>query len=135
MVLMGVGQHDADEIFSLLDQVADVRIDEIDAGQVLFAGDRHAEVDRQPGSAALGAEPVDAEVHADLAHPAERREDELVVRSDHAGTGNTSPAAIVVVVPSDSFSTRWPAALRSVNRPVTSSVPTATRMWRPISAA
>ena len=32
MILVGMGEHDADEIAALLDQEADVRQDEIDAG-------------------------------------------------------------------------------------------------------
>src|SRR5262245_41926802 len=137
---MGVGEHDAKQVPSLLDQVADVRIDQINAGQVLLPGDRHAEIDRQPRPPALGTEPVDAEIHSYLPHAAERGEDELILGRGHAGTGNTSPAAIVRVVPSGSASTRWPAASTSANRPAISSVPAATRIspatvtWRSQSA-
>ncbi len=77
MVLMRVGEHEPEEIAPLLQQIADVRQDQIDAGQVV-AGKRYAEVDRDPLPAPLVADPVDREIHADLADPAERREDEFV---------------------------------------------------------
>ena len=50
MILMRVGEHDAGEVFALLDQVTDVRKDQIDAGQMLFGGEGHADIDRQPAS-------------------------------------------------------------------------------------
>src|SRR3990172_8039907 len=34
---------------------------------MLLGGERHAEIDRQPAALVLGAEPVDRQVHADLA--------------------------------------------------------------------
>ena len=48
MILMRMGEHDAGEVFALLHQIADVGQDQIDAGQMLFRGKRHAEIDRQP---------------------------------------------------------------------------------------
>ena len=58
MVFMRVREHDAEEVAALLDQKADVRQDQIDAGQVL-AGEGDAEIDRDPLPAALGAEAVE----------------------------------------------------------------------------
>src|SRR6266487_907697 len=58
MILVGVGEHDAGEIAALLDQEPYVGQDEIDARQIL-ASERHAEVDRDPGSAAFRAQAVD----------------------------------------------------------------------------
>ena len=52
MILMGVGEHEADEVLALLDQKADVRQDQVDAGQMLVARERHAEIDREPGAGA-----------------------------------------------------------------------------------
>ena len=80
MILVRVGEHDADEILALLDQIADVGQDQIDAGQMLLAGERHAEIDREPLAAALVAEAVERQVHADLADAAERREHQFLLR-------------------------------------------------------
>ena len=55
MILVRMGEHDAEKVAALLHQIADVRQDEIDAGQVV-AGERHAEIDRDPLPAALVAE-------------------------------------------------------------------------------
>ena len=77
MILVRVGQHDAGDVAPLLHEIADVGKDEIDAGQVLFAGERHADVDDEPGAAPLVAQPIDREIHADLADTAERREHEF----------------------------------------------------------
>ena len=89
MVLVRVGEHDAGDVAALLDEIADVGQDQIDAGQVLLLRKRHADVDHQPGAAALVAEPVDRQIHADLADAAERREHELALRSGHRSP--TSP--------------------------------------------
>ena len=53
MVLVGVGEHDAGDVAALLDQIADVGKHQVDAGQVLLLGERHADVDDEPGAAAL----------------------------------------------------------------------------------
>ena len=74
MILMRVGNHQAGEVFALRHQIANVGQDQIDARQVLFRGKRHAQIDGEPLAAALGAQPVDRQVHADLADAAERRE-------------------------------------------------------------
>ena len=83
MVLVRVREHDAENVFALLDQIADVRQDQIDARQVV-AGEGHAEIDDDPLPAAFVAEAVEREIHADLADPAERRKDEFVARARHA---------------------------------------------------
>ena len=41
------------------------------------------DIDHQPGAPALVAEPVDRQIHADLADAAERREHELALRRGH----------------------------------------------------
>src|SRR5262249_58085270 len=82
MILMRVREHDADEVAALLDQEPDVGKDEIDPGQQVLASERHAEVDGEPGPAALGARAVDREIHPDLADAAGRREPKLA-RSGH----------------------------------------------------
>jgi hypothetical protein len=82
MIFMRVRKHDAEEIAALLHQIADIRKNEIDAGQILATkGD--AEVDGDPLPASLIADAVEAEIHTDLAHSTERREDEFVARFRH----------------------------------------------------
>ncbi len=89
MILVAVGEDQADDVFALLDQIADVRQDEIDAGQMLLGRERHAAIDDEPLPAPPVAEAVDREIHPDLADAAERREDKFVLRhrlSPPAGT-------------------------------------------------
>ena len=85
MVLVGVGDDEADEILLRLLDEGEVGHDQIDARQIL-AGEGEAEVDHQPFAAARRAEAVERAIHADLAEAAERRENEfVVVAHDHAG--------------------------------------------------
>ena len=83
MVLVRMGEHDAEDILAFLDQVADVGQDQVDARQVLFARERHADIDHDPLPARRGAEPVDRQIHADLADAAERRKDQFVAPARH----------------------------------------------------
>ena len=101
MILVRVGEHDAGEILALLDEIANVGQDQIDAGQMLLGGERHAEIDRKPGSAALVAEPIDRQVHADLADAAERRKHQLLVASAMSASPKpkTSPAVMRLPLP------------------------------------
>ncbi len=48
MVFMAVREHEADDVAPLLDQIADVGQDQIDAGQVLFRRKGDAAIDDQP---------------------------------------------------------------------------------------
>ena len=74
MVLMRVGQHEADQLVAALLDEGRVGHDDVDAGRRLVAeGD--AEIDHQPAAGMA----VKVQVHADLARPAERQEQELVV--------------------------------------------------------
>src|SRR3984885_16271672 len=103
MVLVAVGEDEPDDVLSLLDEKADIRQDQIDAGQLLLGREGDAAIDDQPLPAALVAKTVDREVHPDLADAAERREDQFVLRHQFrslAATGKTSPAVIVSNVPS-----------------------------------
>ncbi len=89
--------------FSCLEK-ADVGHDEIDAGRGVVA-ERHAHIDAQPGAALFGADPVEREIHADLADAAERNEQAARVRpapcvSRPTARGKTSPARIVSRTPS-----------------------------------
>src|ERR1700751_440109 len=82
MILVRVGEHEAENIASLLHQIADVRHDEIDAGQRVVS-ESNPEIDRDPLPAVLVTEAVDREIHADLANPAKRREHEFVGGAHH----------------------------------------------------
>ncbi len=85
VILVGVGDDDAEEVDAFLLEVADIGEDQIDAGQIGM-GEGDAEIDRQPDAVMAGAEAVEAEVHADLADPAERQEDQFVLGgARHAG--------------------------------------------------
>src|ERR1700692_1972518 len=103
MVLMAVRDHQPGDVLALLDEKADVRQDQVGAGQLLLGRERHAAIDDQPLPAALVAKAVDREIHPDLADAAERCEDQFVLRHQFrslAATGKTSPAVIVCNVPS-----------------------------------
>ena len=63
-------------------EITDVGQDEIDAGQRIVA-EGNTEIDRDPLPVPFIAEPVDREIHPDLADPAERREYEFVGRTQH----------------------------------------------------
>ena len=78
MILMGVGQHQADQVLALLFEEADVGHDQVDAGQMLLVAKGHAEIDRQPRSLMAVAETIDRQVHADLADTAERRKGQFI---------------------------------------------------------
>ena len=78
MVLMGVRQHEPDQVLALLFEEADVGHDQVDARQMLLVAERHAEIDREPGALVAVAEAVDRQVHADLANAAERRKGQFV---------------------------------------------------------
>ena len=84
MVFVRVREHDAGEVLALLDQIADVGQDQIDARQMLFAGERHAEIDGEPLRVRPSPEAVDRQIHADLADAAERREHQFLFRLRHA---------------------------------------------------
>jgi hypothetical protein len=82
MVLMGVGDDDAEQVGPVLDDVAEVGQDDVDARR-LRPGEGEPAVDQDPFALLLRPEAVERGVHADLAEAAERDEDELV-----AGTGH-----------------------------------------------
>ena len=82
MFLVRVREHDAEKVAALLHQIADIRHDEIDAGERVV-GEGDAEIDRDPLPALFVAKAVDREIHADLADPAERGEHELIGGASH----------------------------------------------------
>src|SRR6185437_13491818 len=137
MILVRMREHQAGDIFALLHQIADVGQDQVDARQLLFAGKRHAEVDREPGARAPVAEPVDRQVHADLADAAERREHEFLGGPGHAQAPpklNTSPA-VTAVTPSGCRTSKRPASSRLSKRPRSSRSGRRTLMSSPSPAA
>jgi hypothetical protein len=66
MILVSMGKHDAENIAALFDQITDVRKDQVNAGQ-FGPCKRNADIDDHPRTAALAAQPVQGEVHTDLA--------------------------------------------------------------------
>ena len=78
VVLVRMGDDDADQILLRLLDETEVRHDEIDARQVL-TGEGDAEIDHQPLARVFGAVAVQGAIHADLAQAAERDEHELAV--------------------------------------------------------
>src|SRR5690242_13131561 len=98
MILVRMREHDAGEAAALLDEIADIRKDQLDAGKVLFGGKGHAEIHREPAVAALIADAVDRHIHADLANAAKRRKHQLLLRGHQlCPKANTSPAAMTCV--------------------------------------
>src|SRR5712691_1173306 len=128
VILVAVGEHDALEVLPLGLEKADVGHDQVDAGN-FRVGEGHAHVDAEPFAPAAGAEPIEREVHADLADAAERHEQKLVVAWRHGqpalAIGNTSPAEIASrapsalrnnSAPSSSIASKVPASVRSGSR-------------------
>src|SRR5215475_13846688 len=146
MILVRMSQHQAEEIAPFFHEIANVRHDEIDAGQRLV-GKSNAKIDRDPLPALLVAEAINREIHADLAGAAQRREHEFiggahVASSSHValtetdgGSRNTSPAAMVMVPPSGRPSTRPPDSSRASKRPASSRSARRTRTLSPTPAA
>ena len=79
VVFVGVGQHEANEVAAFLDQKADVRQNQIDAGQMLLGGERNAAIDNEPLPPSPVTNAVDREIHPDLADAAKRREHKLAL--------------------------------------------------------
>ena len=79
MIFMRVGEQEPGDIVPLFLDEPNVGKDHIDAGLGLAAeGDAH--IDDEPFAGALAAVAVEVEIHADLAHAAERQEDEIGFR-------------------------------------------------------
>src|ERR1039458_758201 len=137
MVFVRMGEHQADEIFPNLHQIADVWKNQIDAWQMFFRGKRHAEIDRKPASPALVAQPLDRQVHADLADTAERREHQFLLRMRHNQrdpSSNTSPA-VTVASPLGCSTCNRPDSSSPWKRPRSSRSGKRTRMSSPSPAA
>ena len=79
MVLVAVGEDDPGELVLLLLDELQLGQDQVDA-RVIGVGEGQPEVDHQP----LAAAAVEVDVHADLARPAERAEQELFARGHAA---------------------------------------------------
>ena len=78
VVFVRVSDDDSNQILLRLLDKAEIRHDEIDAGQVV-AGERHAKIDHQPLAGVCGPVAVKGAIHADLAQAAERGEHELAL--------------------------------------------------------
>ena len=80
MILVGMGQHDAQQAVSVFLHEGRIRQDHLDARRGLITeGD--AQIHHDPLAVVRGPEAVEVEVHADLVGPAERQEYEFVVLS------------------------------------------------------
>jgi hypothetical protein len=78
VVLVGVGQDDAEDVVGIVLDEGRVRQDHLDTRRRLVAeGD--AQVDDDPLAIVLRPVAVEIEVHADLVGPAQGQEDQLVV--------------------------------------------------------
>ncbi len=102
MVLMAVGQDDAEQIVAPLLDEGEIGQDQLDA-RIFGIGEGQAEIDHHPFALAA----VEIDVHADLARAAEREEEEFV-----AGFHSSLPS--VIASAAKQFQVRWIAAsLRS----------------------
>ena len=117
MILVRMREHDAGEVLALRDQIADVRQDQVDARQMLFRGKRHAEIDDQPLPPALVADPVDRQIHADLADAAERRKHQFLLRHLRHQLQRSADGQSENVAGGDRCAAR-PAARDAASRPV-----------------
>ncbi len=79
VVLVGVGQDDAEDVLGVLLDEGRVGQDDLDARRGLVA-EGHAQVDHDPLAGVGRAVAVEVEVHADLVRAAQRQEDEFVAR-------------------------------------------------------
>ena len=75
MILVPVGDDDADQVLQPVLDEREVGEHKVDAGQCRI-GEGHAEIDHQPFAVA----PVQVDIHPDLAGAAERQEDQFVSR-------------------------------------------------------
>ena len=82
MVLVGVREHEADEVFALFLEEGDIRHDQVDARQMFLIAEGYAEIDREPCALMAIAKAVDRQVHADLADAAERRKGQFIRTHD-----------------------------------------------------
>ncbi len=85
MVLMGMGDDDAQQVGALLDDVAQIGQHDIDARHI-GAREGQAAIDQDPLAPPLRTEAVEGGVHADLAKAAEWNENELVLGARHCGS-------------------------------------------------
>src|SRR6185437_12610396 len=100
MILMGMREHEANEVLALFLQKADVRHDQVDPRQMLLVAEGDAEIDGKPGALVAIAEAIDRQVHADLADAAERCKGQFIRPRHHTAPAEaaepkyTSPAVI-----------------------------------------
>jgi len=78
MILVRVRQHQPDQVAEFLLEETDVGHYQIDARQMVFVAERHAEIDREQAALMPVAEAIDRQVHADLADAAKWRESQFV---------------------------------------------------------
>src|SRR6185436_743399 len=82
MVLMGMSSDDAQHIFPLLHQIADVGHNQVHARRVAFTAEQHAAIHNDPLAVVRRPKAIGIEIHADLARTAQRQEHQLVLRRE-----------------------------------------------------
>ena len=102
MVLMAVGEDDAEQIVAPLLDEGEIGQDQLDA-RIIGIGEGQAEIDHHPFALAA----VEIDVHADLARAAEREEEEFL-----AGFHRARPSRHSSESWNPSLCRDWPAAAR-----------------------
>ena len=82
VILMGVGDDEREKILPHALDEGEIGHDQVDAGKVR-ACESEAAINEDPLAAARRTEPVERRVHADLAEPAERHEDQFILIARH----------------------------------------------------
>ena len=93
MILMGMGDEDAEKVVALLLDEAEIRIDEIDARKVLLAAKTHAAIDENPLPVCFRAKAVERSVHADFAESSKGKKDQFVLVGSHSVQNLFVPAS------------------------------------------
>ena len=83
MVLMAVGEHDAEQIGAMLLDEGEIGEDQLDP-RIGRIGEGHAEIDHHPFALAA----VEIDVHADLARAAEREEEQFFAGFHHVSVSS-----------------------------------------------
>src|SRR5262245_20205021 len=80
MVFMGMGGDNAQHILALFGEIADIGHAQVHARRMALALEQHTAIDNDPLPVIGGAETIGVEIHPDFARPAQRQEDQLVLR-------------------------------------------------------
>jgi hypothetical protein len=78
-----MGDKDSQEIVTLFLDEAQIRINQVDARQVLLTAEAHAAIDQNPLPVICWPETVKRSIHSDLAEAAEGQKDQFVLVGSH----------------------------------------------------